>query len=248
MVLIVILMVLMVIIYSILGFIFRFGLKQGETLRLLFLNYVFIPICNIDITFTGDASVDRPAIFVSNHRSLVDVVIFRYFYAIVIAKAEIEDYPFLNRGTQQTGVIFVKRDDKNSRNSVKEGIKKVLLDGYHVGVFPEGTVSVEQHTLPFKKGSFDIAAELGAPVKPAAIEYRHKEDLWTQPSMFVQFLKVFSRWKTEVKIHIGPAMTGDDGAELAARAEQYVNEKLHEMQVGWSTVFPHGAEVTQPVS
>lgn len=239
-ILIAILMVIMVAVYFVLDLIFNFSREQSYTLRKMFLNYVFIPINNIKIIKTGTGDVDTPTLFASNHRSLVDIIIFKYIDALIIAKAEIADYPIFSKGAEMTGIIWLKRESLRSRARTKELISETLQEGYNIALFPEGTVSIDQGTLPFKRGSFSVAADLGIPVKPVTIEFRHKADLWDQPSLIKQYFRVFSRWKTEVKVDIGEVMYGNDSTILAQDVEDLINRKLSELQQGWSTVWPDG--------
>lgn len=231
-------MALLIIGYLVVGIFVEFDQKSAYKLRKLYFRYFFIPIGNLKIEVQGDPSYSGPTLFVSNHRSLVDIVLYNYIEAAVVAKSEISDYPLVNKGAEITGIIWVDRSNRKSRAMTKEKIRETLEAGHNVHLFPEGTVSTSPTTLPFKKGAFDVASRLDVPVVPIAIDYRDTSDIWKISHIFKHFMIAFSKWKTEIKIHIGPKMKGKDGASLTQQAEEYVNQQLKIMQKGWSRAFP----------
>ena len=195
-----------------------------------------IPILNIKTDVKGEA-VDRPALYVSNHRSFVDpLILSKYVDAFVIAKAEIADYPLINKGAEATGIIWVARGDAESRNEARRAFVDVIKGGHNILVYPEGTISTKQGTLPFKKGTFYEAAKEGIPVVPVAIEYRSPRDVWTISNIVWQYMRSFGKWKTEVRLVIGPVIEGDDGKALADQCHQWINDQMVNMQDGWTNV------------
>jgi 1-acyl-sn-glycerol-3-phosphate acyltransferase len=60
------------------------------------------------------------------------------------------------------GMIPIDRDDPTS--SI-ERLQRLKADGHSMIIFPEGTRS-DGHLLPFKKGPFVAAIQLGLPVVP----------------------------------------------------------------------------------
>jgi 1-acyl-sn-glycerol-3-phosphate acyltransferase len=179
-----------------------------------------------------------PALYVSNHRSFSDpLVLLKYLDAYVIAKAEVSSYPLINKGAEVTGIVYVKREDRDSRRATRDTMINTIKSGYNVLVYPEGTVGKEKHTLPFKIGTFIEAAKEGIPVVPIAIEYKSPKDLWMIPNFLKQYMYQFSKWKTEVRLEFGPVLKSDDGEELHRLTEGWVNQKISEMQKGWSQSF-----------
>ncbi|MGB4960227.1 MAG: lysophospholipid acyltransferase family protein, partial [Saprospiraceae bacterium] len=141
---------------------------RALNLRKHYLKFWCIPILNIKVIVTGQP-IDRPALYVCNHRSFADpIVLCRYVKAFVIAKAEVMNYPIINKGAELTGVIWVNRNDQHSRNDTRNMMITVIQDGFNILVYPEGTVGKERGTLPFKKGTFKEAAANGIQVVPVA--------------------------------------------------------------------------------
>lgn len=211
--------------------------KRALQLRENYLKYIAMPILNIHIIKVGEPC-SEPGLYVCNHRSFTDpMVICRYLKAFVIAKAEVANYPIINKGAELTGVIWVNRSDQNSRTATRDKMVETIQNGYNVLVFPEGTVGINQTTLPFRKGTFMEAAENKIPVTPIAIEFQSEKDLWIKEKFVPQYLYSYSKWKTEVKIHFGEALTSESGDYLQETCQTWINEQLQMMQENWSTAF-----------
>ena len=211
--------------------------ERAFKLRKHYLRYYCGPILNISIEKKGDPS-GTPALYISNHRSFADpIVLCRFLDAFVIAKAEVMNYPIINKGAELTGVIWVNRQDQHSRNHTRSKMVETIQSGYNILVYPEGTVGKERHTLPFRKGTFMEAAENNIPVVPVAIEFKSAKDLWVHEKFLPQYLYQFSKWKTEVKLTFGKPIIENDGNLLHHEAFQWVNHEIANMQKGWSEVF-----------
>lgn len=115
---------------------------------------------------------DRPALFVSNHRSYFDIVT---MYPLLpnpsafIAKNNLEKIPFLAGWMRLMRCPFLDRENTaDGLRIVKDSIQ-LIREGISVCVFPEGTRSPGDEMLPFKEGTFMIAQKAGCPVIPVAI-------------------------------------------------------------------------------
>ena len=214
------------------------GNNQDRAFRLRrhWLKYVGIPILNLKIQVTGQAPQAGNYLYISNHRSFSDpVVLCRYIDAFVIAKAEVAQYPIINKGAELTGVLYVKRTDKSSRSETRKLLVETIKNGRNILVYPEGTVSTTKHTLPFNPGTFHSAAEEGFGVVPVAIEYKDSSDLWFYPKFVRQVFHQFSKWSTHVKLEFGEVIYDNDGDQLRKRSEEWVNTTLDKMQANWAT-------------
>lgn len=189
---------------------------------------VLTPVTNLDV----------PSLYVCNHRSLIDpVIISRYINTVILSKAEVKDYPLIGIGAQWSGVIYVERDQKDSRTAARIAMEKALEDGFDVLVYPEGTVGGQPGTLPFRPGSFETAWQIKAPVIPIALSYRDPmADFWTDGGLMKQYFKKFGKWKTEARVAFGPVLTdGEDGKLLAKKAQDWIDAQIREMDKGWIT-------------
>lgn len=218
---------------------FKHTPEAAFRLRRNWIRIACLPIMNIHIDLKGEIDTSRPALVISNHRSFLDPVIQAKFVdAYIIAKAEIAEYPLINKGAEATGIIWVKRESKESRSATRKAYIETIKRGYNVMVYPEGTVSTTKKTFPFKAGTFFEAVEHNIPIIPMALEYRDASDMWTIPSLVKQYFKQCGKWRIETKLSIGEPMTATDGEELRKMAEDWVNQELSEMQKDWSRAFP----------
>ncbi len=195
-------------------------------------------VLGISYEVTGTQLKDQNALYVSNHRSFSDpLIIASEVDAYVIAKAEVANLPLISTGAEMTGVLYVKRENKDSRNAVRELMNEVLKDNKNVLVFPEGTTKGDLNTLPYKKGTFIEAAKHGFNVVPIVLEYKRNKDLWFNSSLIAHHFKQFGRPFTKVKLHFGPAMNSDDGLQLAEDAEKWSNRTIIDIHKNWNSDF-----------
>ena len=171
--------------------------------------------------------IDGTALYVSNHLSFTDpIATCLYLNAYVIAKAEVANIPFLSKGAELTGVIYVKRESKESRSNTRQALIDTLNSGKNILVYPEGTVSQDVTLLPYKTGAFKGAIANGYPVVPITIRYRDQKDIWNNTGIVAHFFKQLSHWRTVIIHEFGEPLTGDDGAAVAKMAYDWTLEKL----------------------
>jgi putative phosphoserine phosphatase/1-acylglycerol-3-phosphate O-acyltransferase len=116
---------------------------------------------------------NRPAVFVFNHQSKVDVVILAKLLRRDIAgvgKKEIKAMPLIGRTLELAGTIFIDRDNSASAiEAMKPLVDAMRNQGKSVVISPEGTRSITPKLAPFKKGAFHLAIQAGVPVVPIVI-------------------------------------------------------------------------------
>jgi 1-acyl-sn-glycerol-3-phosphate acyltransferase len=111
---------------------------------------------------------EGPCVFVSNHRSHFDIAAILGFVPGInrfTAKKELFREPVLGLVMKTMGMVPVDRD--NPERAI-ERLRKLRNDGHSLVFFPEGTRSRGGVLLPFKKGAFVTAIELGLPIVPIA--------------------------------------------------------------------------------
>jgi len=182
--------------------------------------------------------VEKNALYVSNHRSLSDpLILCQYLDAYIIAKAEVGDYPLISTGAELTGILYVKRDDKNSRQAVRLKMKETLENNHNVLVYPEGTVNYNKQTMDYRPGTFKETIEMGISVVPVCLEYQTSKDVWCNRGMLNHFLLQFGYWRTNTKLIIGPAMSHPDGEVLCKMVQDWTNDKINEIHSDWDSYF-----------
>ncbi|MCB0704098.1 MAG: 1-acyl-sn-glycerol-3-phosphate acyltransferase [Saprospiraceae bacterium] len=167
-------------------------------------------------------------IYMGNHRSYTDPVIaLRQIKAQPVAKAEVSSWPMVGFAARNTGVMFVKREDKSSRRNTLDTMSASLKAGFSVLIYPEGTTHIDPQTRPFRMGAFGLAAKEGFPIVPMAIEYGRDGDAWIGDDTFLpHFFRTFNQRYTDVWIEYGAPILDSDAAVLAQKTEDWINEKI----------------------
>jgi len=115
---------------------------------------------------------DRSYVFVSNHTSNLDVP------AIVsvidhpmrfIAKQELSRIPVFGWAARRMGHVFIDRKDRSGATKAIRGRIERGLRGASLFFFAEGTRSVTDEMLPFKKGAAVAALETHLDCVPVAV-------------------------------------------------------------------------------
>lgn len=174
-------------------------------------------------------------LIISNHRSYFDpIVILKNILAYPVAKKEVASWPLIGNVCKITGVIFVKRENKDSRNDTKKAISAVLKKGYSILNTPEGTTHIEPTTINFLPGAFVLAAQLAVPVLPVAIDYKDLNDAWIGNDTFLpHFIKCFGKWRTEIKVSYLKPIYGKDVAVLIAESKKTIDKELLRFRKEW---------------
>lgn len=194
-------------------------------------------ILGIKVIKSGFLEFPSGVLYISNHRSLIDAVIAFSIIndGFVISKAEVADYPLISTGARLSGVVFVKREDRESRIQTKNTIVELLEHNCSVLVYPEGTVSVSKDILEFKKGSFEAAFNADAFVIAMALEYMKPGlDFWHHNNLLLQFIYTFSKWRTVTRIHFFEPLKISNPEKDVIQIKQKIENKLSEFQKNWS--------------
>ncbi|MCM2349263.1 MAG: 1-acyl-sn-glycerol-3-phosphate acyltransferase [Bacteriovoracaceae bacterium] len=133
----------------------------------------------LNIQVTRDSPINsRPKgkLLIANHLSYLDIlVLFAHYPALFITSQEIKETFLLGRITELAGCFFVERrkSKRTHESMVKEleDIKKKLLRGHNIFLFPEGTSSDGKSILPFKSTFFQTAIDSGAEILPLCLRY-----------------------------------------------------------------------------
>jgi putative phosphoserine phosphatase/1-acylglycerol-3-phosphate O-acyltransferase len=115
----------------------------------------------------------RPAVFVFNHQSKVDVVIMARLLRRDIAgvgKKEIKQMPLIGKTLELAGTVFIDRQNSaGAIEAMKPLVDAMRNQGQSVVIAPEGTRSITPRLAPFKKGPFHLAIQASVPVVPVVI-------------------------------------------------------------------------------
>ena len=124
-------------------------------------------MCGVRVRIRGLEHLQGgPYIFTPNHQSHFDIAALLGYLPgdnRFAAKKELFKEPILGAVMSTLGMIPIDRDD--SEKSI-ERLRKLKDGNYSVIIFPEGTRSRDGNLLPFRKGAFVAAIELGLPIVP----------------------------------------------------------------------------------
>jgi 1-acyl-sn-glycerol-3-phosphate acyltransferase len=176
-------------------------------------------------------------LIISNHRSYFDsIVILKNNLAYPIAKTEVASWPLIGNVCKSTGVIFVDRENNSGKEKTLNEISLVLENGFSILNTPEGTTHIEPTTINFKPGAFYIAAQLGTPVIPIALDYKNLEDAWIGNDTFLpHFLKCFGKWRTEIKLSYLEPIQSDNADELISLSKKQIDRELIRFRKDWNS-------------
>jgi HAD superfamily hydrolase (TIGR01490 family) len=116
--------------------------------------------------------VTRPAVFLFNHQSQLDVLILAKLLRggfTGVAKKELAHSPGFGLMFRLADVAFVDRHDTAQARKALEPAVQKLRDGISLAIAPEGTRSATPALGPFKKGAFHVAMQAGVPIVPIVI-------------------------------------------------------------------------------
>ena len=123
----------------------------------------------VEIRLRGNPSAPRPALFVCNHASWVDIVVLSCVLdASFVAKAEVARWPLFGLLAKLARTVFVVRRPSRSE-AHRDDIRRRLEQGDSLILFAEGTSGDGNRVLPFNSTFFAVAQ---APVhgRPLAVQ------------------------------------------------------------------------------
>ena len=178
------------------------------------------------VTVTGRENIDKKQsyVVVSNHQSHYDIFVLYGWLGIDfkwVMKKELRKIPFLGYACDKLGHIYIDRSDRRAALASLEEAKTKIKDGTSVIFFPEGTRSQVDEMLPFKKGAFQMAVDLGLPLLPVTIQNTKK----------ILPPKTFRLFPGRAKLIIHPPIsvdgfTKENMPELVSKTRQVIQSGL----------------------
>jgi len=190
-----------------------------------------LPTLGVRVTVLGTPP-DFPCILMCNHRTYLDpAVISRDVPGFPVSKAEVANWPVIGTGARLTGVLYIKREDPQSRKHTRSAIGDKVREGFPVILFPEGTTHDQPRCIPFRPGAFAIAAAQEIPVVPVAIDFRNPQDYWLGADTFLpHFIRCFGKKYTDVVIRYGAAIRHHNPDILLRETQEQVDVFLTGIQ------------------
>lgn len=131
-----------------------------------------IPIWTIHIEGRQKAVKGNTYVFISNHQSLLDILLMnclRYKFKW-ISKIENFKVPVIGWYLKMADYIIVDRGNEDSKIEMLEKAYNCLGKGISIMIFPEGTRSLNNEIGFFKRGAFQLALQANVPILPILID------------------------------------------------------------------------------
>jgi 1-acyl-sn-glycerol-3-phosphate acyltransferase len=134
-------------------------------------------IVGIRLVVRGEQVARRPALFVCNHASYLDIIVLGgLIEAAFIAKKEVAQWPGIGLIAKLGRTVFVDRRPRRSLEQRDEMLDRLGAVGESLILFPEGTSNDGNRVLPFKSALLSVAETVigkdgDLPVQPVSIAY-----------------------------------------------------------------------------
>ncbi|MFZ1398869.1 MAG: lysophospholipid acyltransferase family protein [Candidatus Promineifilaceae bacterium] len=134
---------------------------------------LLLPLFNVQFTaHEAERIAQHDGYIFPNHLSFLDIILLMSIFPVrFLAKSEIANWPFVGWIARAVDTVFVKREDKESREKAREALAH-LHTFPAVAIFPEGGIFQPATELkPFRYGAFEIAQTGNASFIPAVFIY-----------------------------------------------------------------------------
>lgn len=197
------------------------GARVGAWPATLFARFV-IRLFNMRYTCNNPAvfHAHRGFIF-PNHTSALDIFLLLHLLPVrFVSKVEVRAYPVVGLLSWAVGTVFVDRQDKASRERVRETLS--TAERYPpIVLFPEGGIFSPPAKLhPFRYGAFEVAVEKGIPFLPCVMMYEPLDIVFWGDEPLVRMIWRFACFRGPIRAHLQPLHVvhprpGDDARQLA---------------------------------
>ena len=153
----------------------RFGNVSGKTVAPSVVRLLGV---RTRVQHRGRLGESRPAIYVTNHTSVLDVLIAMWLCPLGgcgIAKKEIARIPFFGWAYWLSGHLLIDRGDREGAiAALADTAEVVRRHRLSIWIWPEGTRSRDGRLLSFRKGFVHLAIATGLPVVPLVLHSAHQ--------------------------------------------------------------------------
>jgi 1-acyl-sn-glycerol-3-phosphate acyltransferase len=132
----------------------------------------FNPLWRVRIRGRRNIPWRRPCVIVSNHQSMLDILVLYHLFAPYkwVSKRENFSIPIIGWLMRLNDYLEIRRGEKSSYVKFLEKVKYVLGMGSSILIFPEGTRYPGGHLGPFKEGAFRMAIENRVDIVPLVLD------------------------------------------------------------------------------
>lgn len=132
-------------------------------------------IMGLNVRVVGTPAAARPALFVSNHVSYLDIPVLGSAVPVAfVAKTEVAQWPGYGTLAKLQRTVFVDRR-RHTTAKQRDSLHTRLTEGDALVLFPEGTSNDGNRVLPFRSALLSVAEaaspERALAVQPVSIAY-----------------------------------------------------------------------------
>lgn len=176
--------------------------------------------CGLKHEVIGSENIpDTPCVFACNHQSTWESITTQTFLPALawVLKKELLRIPFFGWGLWATRPIAIDRADRRSARDqvIAQGLK-IITEGRHVLIFPEGTRIAYGTTGKYKRGAVMLARQANVDIIPIAHnagKYWQRNSWWIKPGT--------------IQCIIGPAISVADKSdrEVLESVKQWITDQ-----------------------
>lgn len=191
-----------------------------------------IPLLGIDLKKVAGEVPEGglgPFLVVANHRSPLDILVAIHLVGgVVLSHHGVRDIPVVGNAAEATDTIFVDRDDRRSGVRAIRSMRRALIEGRNLIVFPEGTTFTGDEVRPFMRGAFAAARGLDlVRVLPLGLAYRPGDEFFGE-SFRQHFGRMATRRRTPIWAAVGEPQpvpkTPEETETLRQRVQTLVDQ------------------------
>jgi len=132
----------------------------------------FNPLWRVRITGRRNIPWRRPCVIVSNHQSMLDILVLYHLFVPYkwVSKKENFSIPIIGWNMRLNKYLEIQRGQASSYGKLMENVRKCLAMGSSVLIFPEGTRYPGGQLGPFKEGAFRMALENNTDIVPVVLD------------------------------------------------------------------------------
>lgn len=129
-------------------------------------------LCRIKSFGHENLNPKQSYVFVANHQGAFDIfLVYGFLNQNIkwVQKQSLRRIPFVGKASEIAGHVFVDNSSPKARARTILEVKKQIVDGVSVMMFPEGSRTKTGKLGRFHKGAFQIAIDLKLPIVPLTI-------------------------------------------------------------------------------
>ncbi len=132
----------------------------------------WLSLCRVKTRGHENLDKNTSYVFIANHQGAYDIFLTYGFLNQNIKwvqKASLRKVPFAGKASEIAGHVFVDNSCIESRRDTIIKVKKEIVGGVSMMMFPEGSRTKNGKLSPFRRGAYRVAMDMGLPIVPITI-------------------------------------------------------------------------------